>query len=178
MYFARPIRSASQQLASGTPAIEKQVFHEPPPPTGEPPFRLELASVIGKQAADAIGRKGEIVFHAVGDTGGMGDSTPQQIVAMWLERDAGTHSATLFYHLGDVVYYDGEHEQCYPQFYEPFIHYPAPILAIPGNHDADVGVPPNHVSLEPFMANFCAKTPSVLPDARDAPRTCMTQPNC
>lgn len=176
--FARPLRSAPQQLASGTPAIERQVFHDLPAPTGQAPFRLELASVIGKQAADAITTKGEIVFHSVGDTGGIGDPTPQQIVAMWLERDAGTHLASFLYHLGDVVYYDGEHGEYYQQFYEPYLHYPAPIFAIPGNHDADVGLPPNHISLEPFMANFCAQTPSVLPDARDVPRTCMTQPNC
>jgi hypothetical protein len=40
--FARPLRSAPQQLASGTPVIEKQTFHELPAPTGKPPFRLKL----------------------------------------------------------------------------------------------------------------------------------------
>jgi calcineurin-like phosphoesterase family protein len=176
--FARPLASAPDQLASGTPALENQTFHELPPPTGNPPFRLDLAKVIGRSAAKKIVTKGEIALHTVGDTGGIGNSAPQQIVAMWLERDAATHSTAFLYHLGDVVYYDGEHGQYYPQFYEPYFHYPAPIFAIPGNHDHDVGVPPNHESLEPFMANFCAKTPSVLPDARDVPRTSMTQPNC
>jgi acid phosphatase type 7 len=175
--FAPPMQTATQQLASGTPAHERQVFHELPAPTGRPPFRLELSSVIGAKA-DAIAAKGEIVFHCVGDTGGIGDSTPQQIVAMWLERDANAQAAAFFYHLGDVVYYDGEHGQYYPQFYEPYLHYPAPIFAIPGNHDADVGVPPNHTSLEPFMTNFCAPAPTLQPDSRDVPRTAMTQPNC
>src|SRR5262245_33355970 len=66
----------------------------------------------------------------------------------------------------------------YQQFYEPYLHYPAPIFAIPGNHDTDVGVPPNHTALKPFMANFCATKPAHLPDAREVERTTITQPNC
>ena len=95
------------------------------------------------------------MFHTVGDTGGIDNAWPQQIVAYWMEKDAAQQFPAFFYHLGDVVYYDGEHGSYYPQFYEPYFHYPAPIFAIPGNHDADVGRPPNHASLEPFMKNFC-----------------------
>ena len=100
------------------------------------------------------------------------------IVAQWLEHDAAQHAPAFLYHLGDVVYYDGEHGSYYQQFYEPYLHYPAPIFAIPGNHDTDVGVPPNHTALEPFMANFCDTTPEHLPDAREVERTTMIQPNC
>jgi hypothetical protein len=95
-----------------------------------------------------------------------------------MEKDAAQQFPAFFYHLGDVVYYDGEHGSYYPQFYEPYLHYPAPIFAIPGNHDTDVGVPPNHASPEPFMANFCDKKPEHSPDAHDIERTTMIQPNC
>ena len=37
-----------------------------------------------------------------------------------------------------VVYNFGESRYYYDQFYEPFRAYPAPIFAIPGNHDSFV----------------------------------------
>src|SRR4051794_3434212 len=94
--FARPIRSASAQLAGGPAGHEVQVFHDLPTATGEPPFRLELATVLGQAAVDVIATAGEIVFHTVGDTGGIDNQVPQQIVAMWMERDAGAHSSAFF----------------------------------------------------------------------------------
>jgi hypothetical protein len=137
-----------------------------------------LAEVLGEDAVAAIAKSGRLVFHTVGDTGGIDNAFPQQIVAYWMEQDAAQQFAAFFYHLGDVVYYDGEHGSYYPQFYEPYLHYPAPIFAIPGNHDTDVGRPPNHDSLEPFMANFCDTKPEHSPDALDVERTTMIQPNC
>jgi hypothetical protein len=153
------------------------VFQPLPPPTGPAPYRLELASVIGQAGVDAIQQAGKITFHTLGDTGGIDDPEPQQIVCMWLERDAAQVYPAFLYHLGDVVYYDGEHGQYYQQFYEPYLHYPAPIFAIPGNHDGDVGVPPSHQSLDAFVANFCTTAPVHPPDARDVERTTMIQPN-
>jgi Calcineurin-like phosphoesterase len=55
----------------------------------------------------------------------------------WMEQDAAQQFPAFFYHLGDVVYYDGEHASYYQQFYDTYLHYPAPIFAIPGNHDFD-----------------------------------------
>ncbi|HEV7567362.1 MAG TPA: hypothetical protein VGO31_15555, partial [Microbacteriaceae bacterium] len=75
--FARPIRSASQQLASGTPAIEKQVFHELPPPSGQRPIRLELASVIGtlsKSARRLLARLKSVSVRLTRTTSGTGGS--------------------------------------------------------------------------------------------------------
>ena len=71
-----------------------------------------------------------------------------------------------------------ERNQYYPQFYEPHLHYTAPIFAIPGNHDGDLGIPPVGASLEGFMVNFCATAAAVTPDAKDVSRPAMTQPNC
>jgi len=86
-----------------------------------------------------------------------------------------------FYHLGDVVYYDGEIKNYYWEFYEPYTNYPGPIFAIPGNHDGDVD--PNDEfnkpsdSLKGFVRNFCAQAAVKLPESDDAPRPAMTQPN-
>jgi acid phosphatase type 7 len=107
-------------------------------------------------------------------------------VASYMELDfndsdtAGANPA-FFYHLGDVVYYDGEIKNYYWEFYEPYLHYPGPIFAIPGNHDGDVD--PNdefHTpadSLKGFVRNFCSQAAIHLPEADDAPRDAMTQPN-
>jgi len=176
--FGRPSRSASEQLNAPKTPHEKQVWHDLPAATGIPPYRLDLDAVLGKNAVAAIAKAGRLVFHTVGDTGGIDNSAPQLIVSQWMEKDAAQQFPAFFYHLGDLVYYDGEHGAYYPQFYEPYLHYPAPIFAIPGNHDTDVGVPPNHVSLEPFMANFCDTKPEHSPDAHDIERTTMIQPNC
>jgi 3',5'-cyclic AMP phosphodiesterase CpdA len=80
------------------------------------------------------------------------------------------------YILGDLIYYNGERSEYYPQFYEPYAHYPAPILAIGGNHDGDP-IGGGEASLAAFMDNFCAATAEHMPEAQDVPREAMTQPN-
>jgi acid phosphatase type 7 len=189
--FYRPRRSAAAALA-GVPetaglAGEQAGFvahPQPPqplpPPTGEPPFRLELSAVIGADAAAAIEQRGSLTFHTVGDTGGVKSPEPQEIVTMWMEHDFDTADPppSFFYHLGDVVYFEGARSSYYDQFYDPYLHYAAPIFAIGGNHDGDLGIPPVGFSLEGFMVNFCSADGAVAPDARDAPRPAMTQPNC
>ena len=83
---------------------------------------------------------------------------------MWLEHDAETltHRPAFIYHLGDVVYFDGERSHYYDQFYEPYFHYPAPIFAIPGQPRRRRGSSAGRrVSLEGFMVNFCSPKPVV-----------------
>jgi len=75
-----------------------------------------------------------------------------------------------------VVYYYGERKEYYPQFYDPYIHYPAPIFAIPGNHDGDV-TPNGESSLAAFVDNFCAPEAKLSAEAGEAVREAMTQPN-
>jgi hypothetical protein len=186
--FYRPRRSAAAALAGvpqGAVGLAEGVTHEQPQqplptPTGAPPYRLELSAVIGAEATAAIEQRGSLVFHTIGDTGGVKSPEPQEIVAMWLEHDfeLPETAPSFFYHLGDVVYFEGARSRYYDQFYDPYLHYSAPIFAIPGNHDGDLGIPPVGFSLEGFMVNFCSAEPVVPPDARDAPRVAMTQPNC
>ena len=153
-----------------------QVFRPLPPPTGLAPYRLTLESVLPPDRIQQINNAGRLVFHATGDTGGIQDGTPQRIVAMHMVTDLHTTNAAFFYHLGDVVYYNGEAARYYAQFYDPYLQYDAPILAIPGNHDGDA-LPGGDPSLAPFVENFCAQTPHITPEAGDAQRHAMTQPN-
>jgi hypothetical protein len=164
---------------------EASRFQNLPAPTGNSPYRLSLESVVAADVMSRITEEKKLVFHAAGDTGGMYRSNPadpgrfQHSVAEMMEMDFDrpqpVDRPAFFYHLGDVVYFRGEAEYYYPEFYEPYEHYPAPIFAIPGNHDGEAreGVP----SLNAFVRNFCAREPHRSPDALDVPRQTMTQPN-
>jgi hypothetical protein len=158
-----------------------QPWRDLPPPTGAPPFHLALDSVISADAMQAIERAGKMVFHAVGDTGGVNTPTQIENVTTYMESDfSGADTTThpsFFYHLGDVVYYDGELANYFPEFYEPYMNYPAPIVAIPGNHDGDIDPQTGETTLEGFVRNFCSQVPAHTPEAKDATRTTMTQPN-
>ena len=80
------------------------------------------------------------------------------------------------YLVGDCVYFNGETSRYYAQFYQPYEHYPLPIFAVPGNHDGENLE--GQLTLDGFVRNFCAPTPGIhQPEAGDAPRTAMTQPN-
>src|SRR5438874_330791 len=102
--FGRPRRSAVEQLAGGATRPPPQVFQPLPAPTGAAPFRLDLAAVLGQPAVGAIEQAGVLIFHTVGDTGGVTSPQPQQIVADWMEHDCETlkPAPAFFYHLGDV----------------------------------------------------------------------------
>ena len=158
-----------------------QPWRDLPAPTGLPPFHLSLDAVLSEDAMAAINNSATMVFHSVGDTGGVNTPTQIENVAAYMEKDfAGsdlTAYPSFFYHLGDVVYYDGETPNYFPEFYEPYMNYPAPIFAIPGNHDGDVNEQFPEPSLAAFVRNFCSQVPVITPEAKDAPRHAMTQPN-
>ncbi|WP_051335473.1 metallophosphoesterase family protein [Methylocapsa acidiphila] len=127
-----------------------------------------------------------MVFHIAGDTGGVRDPAPQQIVSAAMEDDAERNQSggevAFLYHLGDVVYYNGATSEYYPQFYLPYEFCPAPILSIPGNHDGDpMLAPETRQPLEPSLSawrrNFCSETRVITPEAGEAPRQAMIQPN-
>ena len=144
---------------------------------------LTLAQVYGDAGAAkeaAILKAGQIVFHTVGDTGSVTGPTTQSLVADKMVTDFNEANPadvpSFYFHLGDVVYYFGEATYYYDQFYEPYREYPAPILAIPGNHDGVVYAKDSATSLEAFLANFCAAAPVHSPDAGTLNRTTMIQP--
>lgn len=159
-------------------------FQPLPQPTGQAPFRLNLDTVLADDDITRIATSGKLVFHAAGDVGGIGDRNDdpaerQGPVVACMKSDCQrpdlADTPAFFYVLGDVVYFRGEAQNYFQQFYQPYEHYPAPIFAIPGNHDGDYnyGTP----SLAAFVSNFCSPEPAVSPDALNIPRDTMTQPN-
>jgi hypothetical protein len=138
----------------------------------------------GPQIVDKITNAGKIIFHALGDSGASnaGKYGNQLRVSDQVTLDSASASepnrAAFLYHLGDIVYNFGEAHYYYDQFYEPFRNYPAPIFAIPGNHDSFVvpGTAAGQTPLNTFQRNFCAKQNLITPEAGSLHRTAMTQP--
>jgi hypothetical protein len=158
-----------------------QPWQDLPPAPGLPPYRMNLDTVLDAATLKSITDSGKLVFHSVGDTGGVNTPTYIEGVSRFMECDidygAPPDRPSFFYHLGDVVYYDGESANYWPEFYEPYLNYRAPIVAIPGNHDGDVNPATGEASLAAFVRNFCAQSAIISPDNRDSPRRTMTQPN-
>jgi hypothetical protein len=164
--------TADQQVQKFHAFLSNQKFEPLPPPTGAFPYRLSTAEIGIPPAA------GERVFHVTGDTGGVKDPHYQMQVAEAMVADLASPGVApaFFYHVGDVVYFNGEESEYGAQFYEPYAHYNAPIVAIPGNHDGDAGGT-EAPSLSGFVENFCATTPHLDPQAQETNRDTMTQPN-
>ncbi len=168
-----------------SPTFAGSPFQPLPAPTSAAPYRLDLDAIV-PDAVAAARKAGGIAFHMVGDTGGVQDPDPQTLVARGMEADAAIAGAygrpAFFYHLGDVIYFDGQAEQYLPQFYDPYTLYDLPMMGIPGNHDGDVlddGTRTNPLpSLATFVRNFCAaRSGTRSPDAGETARTAMIQPN-
>ena len=53
---------------------------------------------------------------------------------------------------------------------------PAPIVAIPGNHDGVIYPNDPAPTLDAFLRNFCAASPAPSPDAGGLSRTTMIEP--
>lgn len=157
-----------------------QPFRPLPKPTGNPPYHVNLDEILPAQAVQSMIDAKKMVFHTIGDTGGVKNPADQQLVVNHMENDFQVadpvERPAFFYHLGDVVYFYGEESEYYAQFYEPNSHYPAPIFAIPGNHDGDL-IDQSVPSLQAFVTNFCAPEARIAPSSGDAPRDTMTQPN-
>ena len=138
----------------------------------------------GPEIVQGIKGAGKIIFHSVGDTGASNEgkygheiSVADQLTADCRNADDANRPAFMF-HLGDVVYDFGESSYYYDQFYDPFRNYPAPIFAIPGNHDSFIvpNTPSGSEPLRIFGRNFCALEPTVTLEAASLHRTSMTQP--
>lgn len=176
---ARPSKVAGGHALHSSPPRDTH-FRDLPDPPGDEPYHLDLVTVISEADYAAIKSAKKLTFHLNGDMGGIKDGMPQQLVAKGMEADfedgaAASENPAFLYILGDCVYYNGEIERYYAQFYEPYEFYPRPIFAVPGNHDGenlDTGK-----TLDGFMRNFCQKQPTLMPEAMSSGRTAMTQPN-
>jgi hypothetical protein len=158
-----------------------------PAARGAPGDLYGLATALGPHGPEqvaGVARAGQIVFHLVGDIGATTAAKyPGELrVSDAITNDIRTAPAAtrpqFLYLLGDLIYDFGEAQYYYDQFYEPYRDYPAPIFAIPGNHDSFVvpGTAPAAAPLATFQRNFCAVEPVVTPEAGPLHRTAMTQP--
>jgi hypothetical protein len=152
-----------------------------PAPRGGAEPVLTLAQVLGPDGDDAVKRiKDQLVFHAVGDTGSTRGPHNQSLVADKMiadfDEEARENLPQFFFHLGDVIYNFGEARYYYDQFYEPYRDYPAPIVALAGNHDGMVAPGTNARTLTAFLENFCASDFEVTPEAGGLSRTAQIQP--
>lgn len=154
----------------------------PPPPTNLNNLSLAMDVILPdetKAAQDA----GVLVFHSVGDTGGIHGDDIEKAISDAMDNQISAATAAnkpapeFYYNLGDLVYFNGESQLYASQFYEPYQNYHASIFAIAGNHDGDTLTRPGDpVDAEPslfgFMRNFCDTV-----SHHDSPyRPTMTQP--
>jgi calcineurin-like phosphoesterase family protein len=152
-----------------------------PAPRGLPEPRLTLADVLGGNASGmkAILAAGQLVFHATGDCGSVRGPATQNQVADKMVSDFEESAAEVPRFgllLGDIVYSFDEPQYFYDQFYEPYRDYPAPILAVAGNHDGMVSPLAHAASLDAFLRNFCASGFQVTAEAGGLSRTAQIQP--
>jgi len=144
---------------------------------------LKLADTLGHDGAAAereIIAAGIIVFHSVGDTGNTRGPDPQNQVADKMLADFDdadqTRHPRFYFHLGDVIYNFGEARYYYDQFYDPYRDYPAPIVALAGNHDGMVAPNTDVPPLDAFLRNFCAESFMLTPESGGLDRTAGVQP--
>jgi hypothetical protein len=156
-------------------------YYISPPDTNLVNLSLDMEIILPNEAETAKPAE-SLVFHAVGDTGGYyGDEVEKAISNAMDQQISAPENKRLtpafYYHLGDVIYQNGQSYLYDSQFYEPYQYYHAKIFAIAGNHDGNNRVRPgDEVDTEPslygFMRNFCDDT-----SRYDSPyRATMTQP--
>jgi acid phosphatase type 7 len=166
-------------VAALHPVTHRNTSFQPlPRPLGLAPYRFDMAEQL-PETAEAIDHDRKLVLHVVGDTGGVKDAEFQGNVAEhMIDALSGAHDVPRFcYHVGDVVYFTGARNDYYAQFYDPYAHYPVPILAIPGNHDGEVDDPSEQTSLDGWVDYFMQAHPDVDPISKDSPRVGLSLPN-
>ncbi|MGW3647130.1 metallophosphoesterase family protein [Streptomyces sp. NPDC000878] len=128
-------------------------------PTGRTRSRWSEQRTAAGAPADKVVRRSEpdrFSFMVIGDTG-EGDAPQYAVVPGFLRVGQDTAFTVL---ASDVIYPVGATDDYNTKFFRPYQDYPAPIYAIPGNHDW-------YEDLNGFMRVFCDAPP--LP-ADPAPR--------
>ena len=154
-------------------------FQPLPRPLAQTPYHYSLTDHF-PAVGDNIKSAKKMVLHVLGDSGGVKEGQYQERVAQEMINQLAVRpgdSPQFCYHLGDVVYYTGMHDDYYAQFYEPYSHYTPPIFSIPGNHDGEVDDPSAQASLDGWVDYFMQPNPDVDPISKDAPRVGLSLPN-
>jgi hypothetical protein len=181
-HLIRHGRIGKPRRAVGDPvAVLKDMTRFIPIPQPAPRSLRAALSVFDPAASQAATDAGRLVFHCVGDVGGIHGTATEEAVAVAMENQiaaaAEADKPRFHYILGDVIYFNGQSYLYKQEFYEPYQYYPAPIFAIPGNHDGDTRVYRGDAadpepSLYGFFENFCA----AQPEHASPYRMSMTQP--
>ncbi|MGW0084571.1 metallophosphoesterase family protein [Streptomyces sp. NPDC003393] len=130
-------------------------------PTGRTRSRWVAQRAAAGAPADKVIRRTEadrFSFMVVGDTG-EGDASQYAVVPGFLRASAGTSFAVI---ASDVNYPVGSTDEYGTKFFRPYRDYPAPIYAVPGNHDW-------YEDLGGFMRVFCDDAPPLAPEPRPRP---------
>jgi hypothetical protein len=143
-----------------------------------PPYQYALSDHF-QAIAKQITSSAKMIFDVLGDSGGVQDGQFQSDVsgAMVAALAKAGNAPQFCYHVGDVVYFTGAHDDYYAQFYSPYEQYTPPIFAIPGNHDGEVDDPTAQTSLDGWVDYFMQANPDVDPISKDAPRVGLNLPN-
>lgn len=192
--FSKPRRPFGTPVAEAAAHPQFVKIPKSPPQNLTLPLETVIPGVTAK-----INQAKKLVFHTVGDTGPIYGDQMMKLVAEAMEAqfinaprlgdsasldpkaikspEPENGDPSFFYHLGDVVYFNGISTDYPVQFYEPYEYYPARIFAIAGNHDGDnhaqKGDPPDsEPSLDGFFENFCDTQSHNLSPYRPT----MTQP--
>jgi acid phosphatase type 7 len=168
--FGVPPTTAHEQLQKLQVPASSEATAKLPTPTSPPPFRATPADLGFSDSTP-------ITFFVVGDSGGIKDPDPQNNVSNAMQAETGTKPAFV-YHVGDLVYFNGDETDYPSQFYEPYAHLNVPIIGIPGNHDGDNSDDTSIPSLTAFMTNLCAKSAALPAGSEEYNRDTETQPNC
>lgn len=176
-------RPGKNRRQPGNPVADPKPYPKfiPPPATNLVNLSLDLDLILPDEAKAAQDTD-SLVFHSVGDTGGIHGDDVERAISNAMEQQISEsedkkQAPAFYYNLGDVVYYNGESSLYNSQFYEPYQNYHASIFAIAGNHDGDTHTRPGDpVDTEPslfgFMRNFCDTISN-----HDSPyRPTMTEP--
>jgi predicted phosphodiesterase len=160
----------SQPPLGGDPNAELGTLNPIPQPRVNPVF--DLSQISPKDPNGQVGAT-ELVFHACGDSGGTNQPI-QEAIALAMAADFQQAVPSFFLHLGDVIYGPNKDQSYLDRFYRAYASYPAPIVAIPGNHDGEVIPGADPTSLRAFWANFCTATPQPPQGAAQTGLTRMT----
>ncbi|MFE5036080.1 metallophosphoesterase family protein [Streptomyces sp. NPDC056683] len=132
-------------------------------PTGRTRSRWVAQRAAAGAPADKLIRRhaaDRFSFMVIGDTG-EGDDSQYAVVPGFLHASQDTDFAVI---ASDVIYPVGATDDYGTKFFRPYRDYPAPIYAIPGNHDwyEDLGA---------FMRVFCDDTPALPAEPGPRPLT-------
>lgn len=175
------IKKGNSQAHKGVsplnPLTHRNTGYQPlPRPLGSAPYHYALTDHF-PAVAKHVSQSGKLVFDVLGDSGGVKDAEFQTSVADQMVKALEANAPQFCYHVGDVVYFTGAHDDYYSQFYEAYEQYTPPIFAIPGNHDGEVDDPKVQTSLDGWVAYFMQAHPDVDPISKDAPRVGLDLPN-